>query len=96
MALGDDRGRPAQAAPESSRTTAASLGDLASVCEAYAVVVITEQPEGEPRYARRLYLSLHSAEKAVRRAEFRGRRAALVLCQLTPVQGDLASAGWSS
>lgn len=86
---GNDRRRPvAQAASESNNVVAASSPFYAAVrasCEAHAVVVVTEEPDGEQRYARRLYLSLHSAQKALKRAEKRGRRAELVLCRLTPL-----------
>lgn len=87
----NDRGcPPAKGAPsESIATDISILGDFAAACEAYAVVVITEDPDGEVKFVRRLYLSLHSAQKAIRRAELRGRRASLVLCKVVPVQGEL-------
>lgn len=74
------------------------LGDLAAVREAYVIAVVTETTPvdgADPARSRRTYLSLHSATKAVRRAEQRGQRAALILCRLVPVQGDLESAGWA-
>lgn len=48
---------------------------------AYVVIVSTS----DDRARRRPYLSLHSAERAVERAESRGHAAALHLCQLIPV-----------
>ena len=96
MSPGDDRGRPGEEAAQSNTntTTKPFYADPAAMCEAYAVVV-TIAAEEATKTVRRLYLSLHSAEKAVRRAEIRGSRAALVLCRLTPVQADLVGAGWS-
>lgn len=58
--------------------------DVTGVISGVYVVVV--RVEGaELRYRRRLFLSLHSAEKAARRAEQRGQVVEVVLCQLTPV-----------
>lgn len=93
------RGRPLdRTAPESVRSAESSVGDLGAICEAYVIAVVTESAVSdidEPKRSRRIYLSLHSASKAVQRAELRGQRASLILCRLVPVQGDLESAGWS-
>lgn len=52
----------------------------------YAVLV--EVPGApEPRYRRRLFLSLHSAQKAIERAEARGLEAHMVLLHMQPVGG---------
>lgn len=56
---------------------------IAAHCDAYAVLVETT----EGRYRRRLMLSLHSAEKAVRRAEAAGHQAQMILVRITPVTG---------
>jgi hypothetical protein len=49
--------------------------------------VIVVSPYGNPR--RRLYLSLHHATEAVRRAHAKGQPAHMVLCRLEPVAADL-------
>lgn len=48
----------------------------------YVAVVHVRTENGAPRWSRRIYLSLHSAQKAVDRAHMRGHRAYVVLCQL--------------
>jgi hypothetical protein len=53
--------------------------------DAYCVIVVS--PYGNPR--RRLYLSLHHATEAVRRAHAKGQPAHMVLCRLEPVAADL-------
>ena len=86
MSPGNDRIRPAQADSLSISTPTSAFYDaVRAACEAYAVVVVTEQPDGELRYARRIYLSLHSSQKALKRAVQRGQRAELVLCRLPPL-----------
>lgn len=83
MSPGNDRIRPAQADSVSNSvpTTTDSVYDVRAVCEAYVVLVQTT----DEKMRRRVMLSLHSAEKAVRRAELRGHSAELVLCRLIPV-----------
>lgn len=56
-----------------------------ALAEAFAVVVTTER--GSRR--RRLYLSLHSASRAVERANRRHDDVQLVLVRLVPVEGAL-------
>jgi hypothetical protein len=58
---------------------------------AYVVLLITRT--GMPR--RKVYLDLGHAREAVARAEAKGQPARLVLCELTPVPGDLGGGGWS-
>ena|SRR5690625_4180814 len=55
----------------------------AATLHGYAVLV-TVPADPEPRTRRRLYLSLHSAAKAVERAEARGLDAQLVLVRMVP------------
>lgn len=55
----------------------------AAVACAHAVLVWT--PEG--RYNRRLFLSLHAADKAMQRARDRGLTASCVMVELMPVPG---------
>ncbi|SMX80704.1 hypothetical protein BSP109_01638 [Brevibacterium sp. Mu109] len=50
-----------------------------------ALAVLVEDSSG--RYRRRLYLSLRSAERAVQRAQQRGRDARAILVSLEPVEG---------
>jgi len=54
-----------------------------AIAHCHAVLVST--PNG--RWSRRLYLSLHSADKAMRRAKDRGQAAQCVLVELVPVPG---------
>lgn len=57
------------------------------------VVVVHSRPEGRsPRWTRRIYMSLHAADKARSRAAMRGDRAYLVLCQLQAVESRLGGA----
>jgi hypothetical protein len=58
--------------------------DISGRLDVHAVLVVT--PTGNIR--RRLYLSLHSAEKAAARAAAAGHRAELHLCRVVPVGGD--------
>jgi hypothetical protein len=59
--------------------------DIASACQAYAVLLLT--PAGKNR--RRVFLSLHSATAAVQRAQDKDQPARMVLCKLVPVAADL-------
>lgn len=63
--------------------TATAPNGMAATLSGYAVVV-TVPADPEPRTRRRLYLSLHSAQKAVQRAEARGLDAQLVLVRMVP------------
>lgn len=79
---------PRGAAPESAKTDSSlplTADELHEFATAYVVVACT--PTG--RYSRRVYLSLHSATKAVARAHDRGQPAELVLCRLVPAGGGL-------
>ena len=62
--------------PEDTPTEAA----LFAAARGYCVIVTSS----EGKYRRRLYLSLHSAEKAVQRAKARGLYAAMVLAVIVP------------
>ena len=53
---------------------------LFAAARGYCVIVTSS----EGRYRRRLFLSLHSAEKAVQRAKARGLYAAMVLAVIVP------------
>lgn len=57
-----------------------SEADLFGAARGYCVVVRTDHG----KFRRRLYLSLHSAEKAVQRAKARGVYAAMVLAVIVP------------
>ncbi len=59
----------------------------AAVHGVYVVVVHLRTVDDSPRWSRRLYLSLHSAQRAVDRAHMRGQRAYMVLCQLHVMEG---------
>ena len=56
--------------------------DTGVLCDAFVMVVST--PLG--RHRRTVYLSLHAAEKALRRAWDAGKPASLTLCRLSPVE----------
>jgi hypothetical protein len=53
---------------------------ISAACAAYVVLLIT--PRG--KILRKPYLSLHSAQHALQRAQKRGQDAFLVLCKLMP------------
>lgn len=75
----------------SCATLLASTG-IEAACAAYVVLLVN--PTG--KYVRRVYLSLHSSQAALRRAQERGQPAHLVLCRLTPEPShDLAAGQWS-
>ena len=82
-----------QAATKPLDTPSLPLADIASACESFVVLVYT--PTG--KYRRRVYLSLHSATAAVRRAQDKGQPVRMVLARLTPVAADLDLGGqWSA
>jgi hypothetical protein len=59
--------------------------DIESACSAYVVLLITPRD----KILRKPYLSLHSEQQALQRAQDRGQAAYLVLCRLEPVTADL-------
>jgi hypothetical protein len=66
--------------------------DILPTAAAYVVIVTCY---GHPR--RRVFLSLHAATEAAKRAKAKGRDVQLVLCKLEPVAADLDLGGeWSS
>ena len=86
-----ERDRPSaedQIAAKQPKLTEAIL----AAASAYVVILVT--PTG--KHVRRPYLSLHSAQQALHRAQERGQAAHLVLCKLEPVTiADLDVGGWS-
>jgi hypothetical protein len=84
---GKRRGPVPEDQPSADDQVAATQPDEPSlpIDSAYCVVAIT--PYDRPR--RRVFLSLHSAMKAVERARKRGLQAELILCKLVPIQADL-------
>ena len=81
-----------QAATKPLDTPSLPLADIASACESFVVLVYT--PAG--KYRRRVFLSLHSATAAVRRAKDKDQPVRIVLCRLVPVAPDLDLDGeWS-
>lgn len=54
----------------------------------YVVVAQIKSPGPEPRYRRRFYANLPSAQRAVDRAVMQGKDAHLILARLTVVGGD--------
>jgi hypothetical protein len=60
--------------------------DLSAYVDTYGVVVETT----DLKHRRRVFLSLHSAEKAAGRARAAGHRAELFLIRMTPVIGGEA------
>jgi hypothetical protein len=84
--------RPAEG-PTTDRPSLPPETDIAMACQAYAVLLLT--PAG--KYRRRVFLSLHSATAAVRRAQDKGQPVHMVLCSWTPVAADLDLGGeWTS
>lgn len=79
----DMRERPAGNGPSTSNTfdTLSLPAAADDACRAY--VILVETAEGRQR--RRLFYSLHSATRAVRRAQAKGLVARMVLCEVTPV-----------
>lgn len=69
-----------------SSLTPAPDGLLAGV---YVAVIETRGEHTPARYRRRVYFNLPSAQRAIDRATMAGLEASIVLCQLTPVEGDL-------
>jgi hypothetical protein len=62
---------------------ASILAKAADLADAYCILAVT--PYGRQR--RRLFLSLHSAVAAVKRARERGLPCELILCRLVPLDG---------
>lgn len=55
----------------------------------YVAVIQIRNTDTAPRYRRRVFLNLPAANRAISRARMDGLDASIVLCQLTPVEGDL-------
>lgn len=55
----------------------------------YVAVIQIRGTDIEPRYRRRVYMNLPAANRAIARARMDGRDASIVLCELSPVEGDL-------
>lgn len=77
--------------PEQSRIMHHWLADSCNIRAeniGFAVLVQLSATDGtEPRYRRRLFLTLHAAEKAVERAARRGMAARVQLVELRPLGG---------
>lgn len=90
MSAGNETGRPGGTACDIStaiktdaQSTAKPLQHPRAVAPAY--VVFTFHDDGKVK-RRNVYLSLHSAIKAKERAEAKGSRFELMLCELVPVK----------
>lgn len=83
----NDKSRPGEkAAPAENLNDNANVhlaNDISRAADAFVILVLT--PQG--KFRRRVYLSLHSAEKAFRHTVTAGKPAHLVMCHLTPVAG---------
>ena len=55
----------------------------------YVAVIQVRGTEMNPRYRRRVFLNLPAANRAIARARMDNLDCSIVLCQLTPVSGDL-------
>lgn len=75
-------------ASEVTELVAPILPESAGYFAGVYVVLVDIPGHPEPRYRRRVYLSLAAAERVVARATMHGRRATIQLCQLVPVGGD--------
>jgi hypothetical protein len=86
------RGRPLAGTPSTDPTEASvrQTADIEAACSVYMVLLITPRD----KILRKPYMSLHSAQQALQRAQDRGQRAYFVLCRLEPVGvGDLVGGG---
>jgi predicted enzyme related to lactoylglutathione lyase len=61
------------------------LADISSAQDSVDGVFVAVVELANGNHRRHCYFSLSSAERAVRRANERGQRASIVLCQLAPV-----------
>jgi hypothetical protein len=77
------RGRPLAGTPSTDLAAASVMqaADVVAACTAYVVILVTPRD----KLLRKPYLSLHSAQQVLRRAQDRGQAAHLVLCKLEPV-----------
>lgn len=82
---GRPRNGPANLERAHTNDNAQSTRPLPAEAIAHAHAVLVSTPSG--KYARRLYLSLHAADKAMERARARGQEAACVMVELVPVPG---------
>lgn len=78
------RGPAPEIASAGSTAMVPQATDLSLYVDTYAVIVETT----DLKHRRRVYLSLHSAEKAADRARAAGHRAELFLVRMTPVGGE--------
>jgi hypothetical protein len=80
-----DQSRPGdEGGSEKTIATVTTIISASDIADAYCVVVVSY---GHPR--RRLFLSLHSATQAVKRAQKRGQPAELILCKLELITASL-------
>jgi hypothetical protein len=73
----------------SASPTLPPAADITALCQAYVVLLVGRSGN----YVRKPYVSLHSAQQALQRAQDRGQHAHLVLCRLTPITADLGPDG---
>jgi hypothetical protein len=89
----EDQSRPGRGGSETSTDGVAPIleptADIQAVYPLYLVLLVSRNG----KWLRKPYLSLHSAQAALHRAEERGQNAALVLCRLTPITADLGIDG---
>jgi hypothetical protein len=71
--------------PDAAATTQLNTDSLLAVCDIYVVLLVGRSGN----YLRKPYLSLHSAQQALARAQDRGQECHLVLARLVPVAADL-------
>ena len=76
---------PSTEATMGLQDTPQGIDAAAFVAGCYVAVVQIRGERVEPRYRRRTYWNLPSAQRAIDRARMDGLTAELVLCQLVPV-----------
>lgn len=75
---------------EKLRSVVSSLPEHAGLVHGvYVAVIQIRGTDIEPRYRRRVYMNLPAANRAIARARMDGLDASIVLCELSPVEGDL-------
>jgi hypothetical protein len=71
----------------------APTADIQALCTLYLVLLLGRND----KFVRKPYLSLHSAQAALQRAQERGQECHLVLCRVEPLSADLEPGGeWSA
>ena len=68
-----------------SAATLLASADIQTACTLHLVLLVSRSG----KFVRKPYLSLHSAQAALQRAQERGQECHLVLCRVEPLTADL-------